>query len=507
VIAFETFYAAPELLTKHAAVLMIGGPLIGAAAAALAPNSRGAWMISVGGAVFAAWMALAVAGEVARREVVDYAIGGFLPPLGIAFRIDGLGATMALLVSFMGVLAALYSGHALDAEVRTEKHPLVQAALLLCIAGMLGVVATGDAFNAFVFLEIASVSGYALVAVGGRNDRRALPAAFNYLIMGTIGATFYVVGVGFLFGATGTLNMADIAGRVATLTDNRGVQVGFSFIVVGLGLKAAMFPLHGWLPGAYAYGPSLVTVFLAAVATKVGIYLLIRFAFGVFDPVDGFVQTFTAFVLAPLAAVAAITCSIQAAFGTEIRRMLAFSSVAQVGLILIGMSMGSAAGVAAGLLMLLAHSLMKAPMFMALGGAVVGLRARTLADFAGAGRDAPWTMAAFAIAAASLVGVPFTAGFLAKWRLMEAGLQGGHVWVVVAIAVTSLLTLTYVARIIEALFVRPAPASGERAKEAPFGVLVPLWILALTSVWFGIDASLPEGLASAGAAALVGALP
>jgi multicomponent Na+:H+ antiporter subunit D len=317
--------------------------------------------------------------------------------------------------------------------------------------------------------------------------------------MGTIGATFYVVGVGFLFGATGTLNMADIAGRVATLTDNRGVQAGFSFIVVGLGLKAAMFPLHGWLPGAYAYGPSLVTVFLAAVATKVGIYLLIRFAFGVFDPVDGFVQTFTAFVLAPLAAVAAITCSIQAAFGTEIRRMLAFSSVAQVGLILLGMSMGSAAGVAAGLLMLLAHSLMKAPMFMALGGAVVGLRARTLADFAGAGRDAPWTMAAFAIAAASLVGVPFTAGFLAKWRLMEAGLQGGHVWVVVAIAVTSLLTLTYVARIIEALFVRPAPASGERAKEAPFGVLVPLWILALTSVWFGIDASLPEGLASAGA--------
>jgi multicomponent Na+:H+ antiporter subunit D len=221
VIAFEAFYAAPELVTRHAPVLMTGGPLIGAAAAAMAPNSRWAWMISVGGAIFAAWMALAVAGEVARRDVVDYAIGGFLPPLGIAFRIDAFGAAVTLLICFIGVLTALYSGHALNAEVRTEKHPLVQAAFLLCLAGMLGVVATGDAFNAFVFLEIASVSAYALVATGERNDRRALPAAFNYLIMGTIGATFYVVGVGFLYAATGTLNMADIAGRVATLTDTR----------------------------------------------------------------------------------------------------------------------------------------------------------------------------------------------------------------------------------------------------------------------------------------------
>jgi multicomponent Na+:H+ antiporter subunit D len=507
VIAFETFYAAPELLAKHAPILLAAGPLIGAAAAAMAPNSRWAWMISVGGAIFAGWMALAVAGEVARRGVVDYAIGGFLPPLGIAFRIDALGASMALLISFIGIMAALYSGHALYAEVREEKHPLVQAGFLLCVGGMLGIVVTGDAFNAFVFLEIASLAAYALVAVGERGDRRALPAAFNYLVFGSIGAAFFVIGVGFLYAATGTLNMADIAGRVATLTESRAVQAGFAFIVVGLGLKAAMFPLHAWLPGAYAYAPSLAAVFIAGVATKTSMYLLARFVFGIFDPAMGFVSLFMAWILAPLAAAAAIVCSIQAVFETDLRRMLAFSSVAQAGLILLAFAAGSHAGVAAGMMMMIAHAPLVAAFFTALGGAFSGARARSLTDFAGAGRDAPWTMAAFAISAASLIGVPFTAGFLAKWRLVEAMLQGGAIWAVAVIAASSVLTLIYGARMLEALFLRSAPAAGERAKEAPAGVLVPLWILALASLWFGIDGAFPENLADASAAVLTGGRP
>ena len=143
-------------------------------------------------------------------------------------------------------------------------------------------VSTGDAFNAFVFLEVSSIGTYALIAIGEKRDRRALPAAFNYLIMGTIGATFYVVGVGFLFAATGTLNMADMGARLATLGDSSVVQAGFAFIVVGLGIKAAMFPLHGWLPGAYSYAPSLIAIFLAATATKASIYLMARFVFDVF---------------------------------------------------------------------------------------------------------------------------------------------------------------------------------------------------------------------------------
>lgn len=506
-ISFETLHAAPPALTAHAPVLMVAGLLVAACAAALAPTARTSWMISVTGSIFAAWMALALVGEVARHGVVNYFIGGFAPPLGIAFRVDALGAFIALLISSAGVMASLYSGHALPAEVRAEKHTLVQAGFLLCQAGLLGLASTGDAFNAFVFLEVSSIGTYALVAIGERRDRRALPAAFNYLIMGTIGATFYVVGVGFLFAATGTLNMADMAGRLATLGDSPVVQAGFAFIVIGLGIKAAMFPLHGWLPGAYSYAPSLISIFLAATATKAAIYLMARFVFDIFPHGAAFGQGFIGWVMAPLAATAAIVCSIQAIFEKEIRRMLAFSSVAQVGFILLGLSLATVAGASAGLFYLGAHALMKMTLFMALGGLAISMGARRLDELAGVARDAPWSATAFAIGAASLAGVPLTFGFLAKWRLIEAALQAGQIWVVAVLAIASLLTLLYVGRMLEALFFRAAPAGAPRAREAPVGVLAPLWVLAGLNIWFGFDASLPEQLANAGARTLLGGAP
>ncbi len=502
-IAFETLYAAPPSLAAHAPALLVLWPLIGACAAALAPNGRWAWMISVIASVFAAWMALCLAGEVARSGVVDYALGGFAPPLGIAFRVDWAGAAMALLISVIGASAALYSGHTLKAEVRESKHGLFQAGFLLCQAGFLGLVSTGDAFNAFVFLEVSSIGTYALVAAGERRDRRALPAAFNYLIMGTIGATFFILGVGFLYAATGTLNMADMAARLGTLGDSRVVQAGFAFIVVGLGVKAALFPLHGWLPGAYAYGPSLISVFLAATATKAALYLLARFVFTVFEPQEWFVHTFLISVLGPLAATAAIVCSLQAVFESDLRRILAFSSVAQVGYITLGIALSTHVGLAAALLHLFAHALMKGALFMALGAAALSFSGRTLRDLAGIARDAPWTMAAFAVAAASLAGAPLTFGFLSKWRLLEAAFAANQIWVVAVLAVSSLLALLYVGRMLEAVLFRKPAGSTVRAKEAPFGVLVPLWFLAGLSLWFGIDASLPETLARDAAAALV----
>ena len=170
---FEALYVAPPALTAQAPILVIAGPLIGAGAAALSPGGRTAWAVSVLTAAFALWMAVAVAGEVARGGAIDYALGGFAPPMGIALRIDALGATMALLIASVGVMGALYSGHALESEVRAEKHTLFQSGYLLCLAGFLGLVLTGDAFNAFVFLEVSSIGTYALVAVGEARDRRA----------------------------------------------------------------------------------------------------------------------------------------------------------------------------------------------------------------------------------------------------------------------------------------------------------------------------------------------
>jgi multicomponent Na+:H+ antiporter subunit D len=482
----EALHVAPDALTRHAVALMVVGPLIGACAAALAPGPRWAWVVATWSAAFAVWMALAVAGEVARDGVVSYVLGGFAAPWGIEFRVDALGAMFAFLVAAMGLAAALYSGHSLEAEVMAPKRPLFQAGFLLCLAGLLGMTATGDAFNAFVFLEVSSIGTYALVAIGAHRDRRALPAAFQYLIMGTIGAMLFVIGVGYLYGVTGTLNIVDMTARLQGMEDRPAVQAGFALIVVGLGLKAAMFPMHGWLPAAYAYGPSLMGVFLSATATKAAIYLLCRFLFGAFSFEQVLVQQFLTYFLAPAAALAAIICSLQAMFQSELRRMLAFSSVAQVGLIMLGVATASTAAVSAAFLHLIAHALMKAAMFMAIGGLALRVRACDLADFAGAGRAAPLTMLAFSIAALSLAGIPFTLGFLSKWMLIEAWWQDGAYLYLGVMALASLLSFLYVGRMLETLYFRTPPTGAETVSEAPLGALLPMWALTLATLWFGV---------------------
>ena len=190
---------------------------------------------------------------------------------------------------------------------------------------------TGDAFNVFVFLEISSLSTYVLIAQGSHRDKRALTAAYNYLIMGTIGATFFVIGIGFLYMATGTLNMADLADRIAVQSDSRTIRAAFAFIVVGVGLKVAIYPLHLWLPNAYTFAPSAITAFLAATATKVAIYVLLRFMFSVFQPeFIAQVPTLEVIIL-PFALLAMFGASLTAIFQRDLKRMLAYSSIAQIG--------------------------------------------------------------------------------------------------------------------------------------------------------------------------------
>lgn len=502
----ETIYFAPQVLTPHAPVLAIAGPLIGACAAALSPGGRVGWMVSVLTAGFALWMSLVVASEVAREGVLVYAVGGFQPPLGVALRIDAFSSALGLLVSFMGVAGAAFSGHALASEVRAEAQTLFQSGYLLCLAGFMGLVSTGDAFNAFVFLEVGSVGTYALIAAGGQRDRRALPAAFNYLIMGTVGATFYVIGIGFLYGATGTLNLADMALRLATLGDAAAVQAGLAMVVTGLAIKAAIFPLHTWLPGAYAGAPSLISMFLAATSTKAVIYLIARFVFDVFPHGSAFGYAFVHLVLAPLAALAIIVGSLQAIFEKEVRRILAHSSVAQVGFIVLGMTLANAAGMSASIFYIFAHAFMKATLFMAVGALAISVQARTLDEFAGVGREAPWSAAAFGIGVASLAGLPLTMGFIAKWQVMEAALRSGMLWMIAVMAAGSAMTLVYGWRMVEAVFFRAPMPGAPRAREAPVGVLAPLWVLGGLSLWFGFDGSLPDSLARSAADALFGAL-
>ncbi|MGD2133078.1 MAG: monovalent cation/H+ antiporter subunit D family protein [Maricaulaceae bacterium] len=510
--AADVLNAAPAWVVTHSAVLIAVLPLLAAALIAVIPSARGAWIIALATTAACTVFAAVLLSLAWTSGAVSYELGGWAPPLGIEYRVDALNGAILLLIAVMGLACTLYAPSSVAAEIPARKQTLFYSAFLVCFAGLLGVVVTGDAFNLFVFLEISSLSTYVLVALGSHRDRRALTASYNYLILGTIGATFYVIGVGFLYMATGTLNFADMAERLAPLSDSTVVRAGFAFIVVGLGLKLAMFPLHTWLPNAYAFAPSFVTAFLASTATKAAFYALARFLFSVFSPDVSFEGMSLVFLLAPLGVAGMVIASFQAVLQTDVRRVFAYSSVAQVGYMIMGLAFvsaaGAASGLAAGLLHVFNHAMMKAALFMGLGAMSLRLGITRVDQFAGLGRVMPFTMAGVTIAGLSLIGVPLTVGFVSKWYLFQAALAAGWWWAVAALAVSSILAFIYVGRILEAAYLRPPPEhDGQRlrALAPPLSMLIPFWALVLANLYFGVNAEFTTELACRAADAVFAA--
>jgi len=497
----------PDAIVRHAPVLIVALPLILAPIAAIIPSGRAAWSISLIAALFVGWMALILFGQVAEHGVIEYAMGGWQAPLGIVYRVDALNLQVLALIGTIGLLCVFYALPTVSDEIDGKQQPLFYSAFLICFAGLLGVTITGDAFNVFVFVEISSLATYALIAMGAGKDRRALTASYNYLVLGTIGATFFVIGVGFLYMATGTLNMADMASILAENGHNRVTQAAFAFIVVGLGLKAAMFPLHVWLPNAYATAPSFVTAFLASTATKVAFYALIRFIYGVYHPEGaGFVMMAFTWVFAVVGVIGMLFASLQAVFQTDPRRLLAYSSVAQVGYMMLGLGLGNVAGLAAALLHLVNHAIMKGTLFMALGAFGLKFGIRRISDLNGLGRTMPAAAIAFTVAGISLVGVPLTIGFTSKWYLILAVLERGWWWAVAAVIISSLLALAYIARMLAAIWMEEAPKRDGKpvqSTRAPWMVLAPMSLLAFANVYFFFNADPLVSLAQRAAAAVM----
>ena len=489
------------MLALHFPVLQVVLPLLMAPVCVLLRSARLAWLA----ALAISWVTFAIAGlllaEVLIGGPLSYAVGGWAPPWGIEIRLDAVNAFVVLIVAAIGAVVMLYAPRSVEREIGDERAYLFYTAYLLCLAGLLGVTVTGDAFNLFVFLEISSLSSYVLISLG--RDRRALYAAYQYLILGTIGATLYLIGVGLLYQATGTLNMADLAQRLPALEDVRGVQVAFAFLTVGLSLKLALFPLHLWLPNAYTYAPSVVTAFLAATATKVAIYVLLRIFYTVFGAEFSFGAMPLGSILMVLAVLAMFSASAVAIFQSDAKRMFAYSSVAQIGYMILGISLASVLGVAAGMLHLFNHALMKAALFLALGCVFWRIGSVQIADMAGLGRRMPWTMAAIVAGGLSLIGIPGTVGFVSKWYLIQAALEPGYWPLALLIVASSLLAVIYVWRLVEWAYFRAAP-EGAKSGEAPLVLLLPTWVLVAANIWFGIDTRLSAGTAMQAARYLVG---
>jgi multicomponent Na+:H+ antiporter subunit D len=487
----------------HLSLLLVVIPLIAAPVAAILPRGRLSWALALVVAAICAILAGVQLWAVVHDGVISYELGGWAPPWGIEYRIDAVNAIVAMIVAGIAAITLPYALLSAEKEIPKHQLPLFYSAFLLCFAGLLGITQTGDIFNLFVFLEISSLSSYALISLGQK--RQALTSAYQYLIMGTLGATFFLIGIGLIYSETGTLNMMDLALRLPEVSGLNTVHTGFAFIMIGFALKLALFPLHLWLPNAYTYAPTVITVFLAATATKVALYVMLRVLFTVFP--HGFVSatpTGDLFLLSGMAGI--ISASIYAIYQVDVKRLLAYSSVAQIGYMALGIGFASSLGVTATIIHLFNHALMKGALFMAVGAIIYRIGSCHMDNIQGLGRQMPWTFGAVVIGGLSLIGVPGTAGFISKWYLVLAALEQ-QAWIVVAvILIGSLLAVVYIGKVIEVLYFRAATETHLAVKEAPMLLLAPTWVLVIANIYFGLDTELTVGIAQR-AAQVLGVTP
>ncbi len=422
---------------------------------------------------------------------VSYQLGGWPPPWGIYYRVDHLNVLVLAVVSAVGLINLIAARSTVKKEFPEKAGPFYTLYVLF-VTGLLGMVVTGDAFNLYVLLEIAAITGYALIAMG---KGRAPLASLNYIFMGTIGASFYLLGVGYLYIVTGSLNMEDIAKLLPPLYGSRVVTVAFVIMMIGVWIKMGFFPLHTWLPNAYTYAPTPVSSLVAPLMTKVMVYVMIRMVLNVFtvDYAFGFLKLNQAVVW--LAVVAIVAGSVLALTQKDVKRMLTFIVVAEVGYMVGGFWLGNRAGFTGAVLHIVNDALMTLCLFLAVGNVIYAKGNSRWESLPGLFRTMPWTMGPMVVGALSIIGVPPTCGFFSKWYLLLGAFQGGHYGFMAALLFSSLVNVILFFRIFEIAYFEASSASHEPAhtangesagQEAPLAMLVPAWMTAVGLILVGL---------------------
>jgi multicomponent Na+:H+ antiporter subunit D len=493
-------------MTEHFPVLVIIIPLVLALIAPVAGrlNKIYSWAIAFLATLFSFITSMLLLRQVMYNGTISYWMGGWEPPWGIEYVIDYLSGLVLVIVTFLAVAVTIFARKSVANEIDDNKIPAFYGVYLLFIVGLMGMIVTGDIFNLYVFLEISSLTGYALVAMGKR--RKAPLAGFRYLVIGTVGATFILLGIGYLYIATGTLNMADLGARLPGLFNSKLVITAFAFFAIGFSIKTALFPLHTWLPDAYTYAPSAVSALMASTGTKVGAYSFIRIIFTVFG-VQVFLNQWVSvpYFFLIIASVTMLVGSILAIAQTNIKKMLAYSSVSQIGYIMLGVFLMNPIGLQGGLLHIFNHALMKCALFLSVGCIAYKTGISNINDLKGLGFKKPYTMAAFTIGALSMIGIPLTVGFVSKWYLALGSLENGMWYLIPVIVISSLLMLVYFWRVIDNIYFK-ARESIDVAKmpATPASMVIPTVIVAALCLVFGILAFIPVSITEKAALLLLG---
>jgi multicomponent Na+:H+ antiporter subunit D len=383
---------------------------------------------------------------------ITYYLGGWEPPWGIEYVVDYLNAPILTGISLVFFLLVILTKGIVEKEIREEKRNVFYSLLLLQFTGLQGVTVTGDMFNLYVLLEILSFSAYGIVGIGKAGSEFF---AFRYMIFGTLGACSYLLGVGYLYILTGSLNMADLSNILPDLKHSTALFSGAMFLVLGVLIKMAFFPLHVWLPDAYSKAPSSVSVFLAALSTKALAYVLIRIVFTILGPTysSRIIPVFD--FLGYIAAFGVIFCGIMAIAQKEIVRSLCYILISEIGYIVLAISSWNADGLKGGVLHIINDMFMMGSLFSV--WAIVESRTdkRMSEEWTGLRETFPYTMGIFAMSALSVIGVPPLCGFFSKWYIL-LGLMNAKKWVFSAtIIVSSLLNAIYFFKLIEKIYLRP----------------------------------------------------
>ena len=496
-------------MTNHLPILLLLSPLFGALVCVLfgKGDSKNSWIVSMISLGISSMLSVCLLLKVLSLKAGDirYRMGGWDPSsgyeVGIELRVDILAALIVLAVTLVGFINTIYSKTRVPAEVG-EKGPFFYALIQLLIVGLCGIIMTNDAFNLYVLIEITSLTSYALIAMG---NRRAALSSFNYVIMGTIGASFYLLGVGYLYIKTGTLNIDDIHTYLENVENenlwtSQSIIVAFILIMLGVWTKMALFPLHGWLPNAYSYAPSMTGTFMAPLMTKVMVYVMIRVMLWLFGA--DFVYSEDSIwgeLIVWMSVVAIVAGSFLALARSDIKKMLTYLIIAEVGYMVGGAWLNSVTGQAGAFYHILSDAAMTFCLFIAASIVIIRTGESRLNAFDGLFRKMPITMIGFTIGGLSMIGLPPTCGFFSKWYLIKGGIESGHWEFVAALLFSSLINAVIFFKIFERAYfgkikgikeevsvadIDMIPAGG--IKSVPVSMLIPLFISALSILILGI---------------------
>jgi len=477
-----------NIFLDDAPALVVVLPLLIAAIIAFIPSSRLAWFITIVTLVFHLSLSVELFQSFSSFGTIIYEFGNWPPPWGISFKLDGVNIGLQLLFSAFVLVTTIYSRKIFLSEIDPEDSGKAYSLWLLAIGSLNGIILTNDIFNLFVFLEISALSSISLISLGAGTNRKALLAAFNYLMIGAIGATFYVIGVGFAYAMTGTLNMNDLIIQLSQYSEGQlAIFAGMSFMLIGLMVKSAVFPLHLWLPPAYSYAPSAVSTLFAALATKAILIFFVRILYEVFSIYNGYLEIFLDYILLPLSLIAIFVGTIIAIYQNDIKKLLAYSSIAQIGYITLAFSINDNSGVLAGFVHIFNHALIKGGLFMAVGYLAISLNDRvTLESIEGYGQKYPITSYALLVCGLSLIGLPLTNGFISKLYIFQALYSNEMFLTIGLVALSSALAVIYFWKIVEKLFFS---SKGYEATSEDPAIYIPIWIIALSIIYFGIFSS------------------